>query len=148
MKFDNWKEILATSGVILSLLFVGYEINQNNRVARAQIRSDLAALNQEVLILQATNPEYYGLELNDFDELTELEKRRWRFMRTIGLRKQENVFLQYTEGLLDESGLNSYGLSGGSRFQRPEFLEWWNGARDNYDPRFVEFFEDRNGISY
>ena len=50
MKFPEWKEAVAAAGVILSLLFVAYEIRQSTQVARAQARQELAALNQQWLI--------------------------------------------------------------------------------------------------
>ncbi len=53
MKIDAWKEYLEAIGVIVSLLFVVYEINQNTSVAGGQTRSDLSALNQEWLALIA-----------------------------------------------------------------------------------------------
>lgn len=43
----HWKELLAALGVVLSLIFVGYEIRQNTAVARGQARQELAALNQD-----------------------------------------------------------------------------------------------------
>ncbi|HLE34231.1 MAG TPA: hypothetical protein VJB38_16625 [Bacteroidota bacterium] len=56
IKIPEWKETVAIAGVILSLLFVAYEIRQNTQVARAQARHELAALNQQwpTLLSQST----------------------------------------------------------------------------------------------
>ena len=151
MNFSNWKELLAATGVILSMLFVGFEIDQNNRVARAQIRTDLAALNQEMLILNSTVPEYYELvtKSDSGEALTVEEERRSFFIKTINMRRLENVYFQYKEGLLDEAGLNGYGMSIGARlFESLDFLDFWANARLAYDLEFVEFIEARNGVSF
>lgn len=41
-RWSDWLEIVAAFGVILSLLFVGFEIRQNTTIARGQARQDLA----------------------------------------------------------------------------------------------------------
>ena len=47
----QWVELVATIGVLVSLVFVGFELRQNTAVARAQARNDLAALGQELLLV-------------------------------------------------------------------------------------------------
>jgi hypothetical protein len=49
------RETLGFVGVVASLVFVGLEIRQNTAVARGQARHELAALNQEWLILQSSD---------------------------------------------------------------------------------------------
>ena len=57
----TWVEIIATVGVVLSLLFVGYEIRQNTAMARGEARQDLAALNQEWLLTLGQDAEFEAL---------------------------------------------------------------------------------------
>ena len=60
-RFRDWIEIVATVGVVISLLFVGYEIRQNTAMARGQARQELAALNQEWLLTLGQDAEYEAL---------------------------------------------------------------------------------------
>jgi hypothetical protein len=153
MKFDNWKELVAVFGVILSLIFVGIEIRQNTRVARGETRTNLAALNQDWLFLVANSDEgeiYRRVWIApESEELTQAELSRANLLMIANLRRLENVYFQYEEGLVDESALESYGFrTNNGLFGGGAFREWWF-AEDNrsvFHPGFVSFFEDKNGL--
>lgn len=148
-------EIVAAVGVIVSLLFVGFEIRQNTAVARGQARQDLASLNQEWLLTMAQDPDFEALwheawiadpasPEDDSAELTAAEERRAWFIMTMHLRRLENVYLQYREGLVDASALNSYGFASVAIFRRPQFNRYWyeRNARNGFDDGFVAFLEE------
>ena len=59
-------------------------------------------------------------------ELSDAEARRAWFIMTMHLRRLENVYLQYREGLVDASALNSYGLACVSVFRRPQSIYYWH----------------------
>ncbi len=154
MKSFQWRELAAALGVIVSLLFVGYEIRQNTQVARGQARQQLAALNQEWLVLQSQDAAFNDLWTRAWVEpdsaLTPAESRRAQFMMTLNLRRLENVYFQHAEGLVDESALNSYGFQrtteNSDRYRTPRFREFWKERRAAYDPEFVRFFEEKMGL--
>jgi len=141
------RETLGFLAVVASLVFVGIEIRQNTAVARGQARQDLAALNQEWLVLMGQDAEWndiYNRTWRDEGEVTALERSRATFMMILNLRRMENVYLQYREGLVDESALSSYGLqAGGAIYRGARFREYWEGGRNGFDPGFVEFFDQR-----
>lgn len=144
-------QFFAAASVVLSLVFVGYEIRQNTHVARAQARQELAALNQEWLILQATDQDFNDLFSRVWiseEEVSDSELTRAAWTIRLQLRRLENVYFQFTEGLVDESALNSYGLQASSVYQSDRFRDFWvvRDERRACNPRFVEFFEDRMGI--
>ena len=148
MKLTNWKEPIAAAGVILSLSFVGYEVRQNSRLARGQARQELAALNQEWLVLHSTNVEFNDLWTGYWfigNSLSSDEIGRARFIMRLNLRRLENVYFQYTEGLVDQSALNSYGFQISNVYQTTRFRDQWANGRRAYDPDFVRFFEERIG---
>jgi hypothetical protein len=149
MSGKNVREMLATLGVIVSLVFVGLEIRQNTAATRGQTRQELAALNQEWLMLLAADSAFSELYFRAWDDEGEIaphEHDRVEFMMTLEMRRLENVFFQYREGLVDESALRSYGLQS-LEIDHPRFQEWWitQGWRDAFHPDFVSFLEDRNG---
>ena len=141
------RETVGFLGVVASLLFVGLEIRQNTAVARGQARQELAGLNQEWLILLTDHVEFSDLWQRawvDYQELDQQEVFRARMMMTLNLRRLENVFFQYQEGLVDESALRSYGLQNlGDRLATPRFNEWWieENRRAGFHPDFVRFLE-------
>jgi hypothetical protein len=157
-RFRGWVEIVATVGVVVSLLFVGYEIRQNTSMARGQARQELAALNQEWLLTLGQDAEFATLWLKVwgggegsaenpevFAQLSDIEYQRAWYIMTMHLRRLENVYFQYREGLVDESALRSYGFAHVELFRRPQFHYYWveTNSREGFDPDFVRFLEQR-----
>lgn len=154
MRTVQWKELVAAFGVIVSLLFVGYQIRQNTQVARGQTRQNLAALNQDWLILQSQDAGFHDLWRRAWIEgdttLTSSESARSNFMMLLNLRRLENVYFQYSEGLVDESALSSYGLQHSPAiltvYRGPRFRSYWENTRGSFHPDFVRFFEAQVGL--
>lgn len=155
-RWSDWLEIVAAFGVILSLLFVGFEIRQNTAIARGQARQDLAQINQEWLVLISQDVEFEALWNDAFGpaprELSAAEDRRAQYIMTIHLRRLENVYLQYREGLVEKSALQNYGFAQTEMFRRPEFERYWidQGWRKAYDAGFADLLDsvrlsERNG---
>ena len=60
-RWSALRDVVGFTGVVVSLLFVGWEVRQNTRVARAQTRVELTALNNEFLDRVGTDPEFAEL---------------------------------------------------------------------------------------
>lgn len=143
---------LSAVGVILSLLFVGLELRQTRQLARAQVRQGLAERNAVMIYAVAQNPELArawtamwlsadapGLELSAADS-TQANYAMFGLVR-----QAENVYLQFLEGVVDESVLNSYGFRN-TLFARPQFKLWWPRYKSGFDPRFIAVFEAEYGL--
>ena len=146
----NWellKEAVGFSAVAASLIFVGLEIQQNTAATRGQTRQELTSLNQEWLILLATDREFNDLWLRAWISSSELdpdEIGRAEMMMVLYMRRLENVFLQYQEGLTDEVVLRSYGFHPeqvATISQHTRFKEWWSRWNGRFHPDFVAYFE-------
>ena len=151
MSGKAFRDTIGFTGVVVSLVFVGLEIQQNTAVARGQTRQDLAALNHEYLLLRVTSPELNDLMSRAWVEegdLTGFEPNQANWMMRLILRRLENVYLQYSEELVDESALNSYGLLRNPIFEGVRFRDFWVTRDEHavYDSEFVRFFEDRLGL--
>lgn len=146
MKWSRVREAIGFVGVVASLVFVGLEVRQNTAATRGQTRQDLAALNQEWLILLTADSAFSDLFFRawgvDGGEVQPAEQDRAEMMMTLNLRRLENVFFQYQEGLVDETALRSYGLQDLDRSD-PRFNEWWleKNWREAFHPDFVGFLE-------
>ena len=146
----NWnkaRDVIAFLGVAGPLIFVGYEIRQNTAATTGQTRQELAAINQEWLILLTADPEFSDLfhrawELGE--EIDPSEEYRAEMMMVLNVRRLENVFFQYQAGLVDQSALASYGLAS-LRMESPRLVEWWvqKDWRSAFHPDFVRFVENR-----
>lgn len=137
------RETIGFLGVVVSLLFVGLEIRQNNAIASAQTRQALASEYREFWLSLAFSgqlEEVSGPALAGSD--TKASIVQWVRMRLL-----ENVYDQYREGVVDESVFLGYGWRGDPEFKTSEFSEWWAQRRDRFDPGFVSEFEKRQGIA-
>lgn len=97
-------EIIGAAAVVASLLYVGYEIQRNTKVALATNRQAIASRAQE-LALYSAETNIYGLlfEPNSIDtELTESERNSVIAYVGALLRTTEEAYLLYREGMLDE----------------------------------------------
>ena len=106
MKIERFVNVAGVIGLIASLLFVGLELRQSQRIAlasqiqaRAQMNVDrmIASLEGNLDALRLFTPSSF-----DYTELTDEEKliadtlQRWRFAML------ENNFTQYQMGLFSE----------------------------------------------
>lgn len=143
------RQAAAALGVILSLIFVGYEIRQNTQVARA---AAVQATIDQILQWQAASaadPEWiriiYTLRSGaTFSDLSPIDQQKYNWIVSSTVRITENRFRQMEMGVIDESDLGAGGgVSNPNWFRSPHFLEWWESAdrTESWAPDFLEFFE-------
>ena len=147
----RWAELITTMGVLVSLVFVGWEIRQNTAVARSQARTDMARMDQEWLLTLAQDSALAILLQQRWAPSDSAEAQvarvRAETMLTAQLRTLENAYLLREEGLLPESALEAYGAA----VQFPTLAgfteDFWPRTRATFDPSFVRYFETRWGLS-
>ena len=161
MKLQKWALVAEISGafaVVLSLVFVGYQLKQGNEetaqntaVARAQSRNELASLTQEWLLVlsqdAALNHAYrtYWSE-GSIAELTDTDVSQAQFFMTALVVRLEATYLNYEEELLPEEALGSYGMRA-RVFASPRFRnEFWPALRAEFNTGFVRFAESEWGM--
>ena len=149
MSGKDLRETLGFIFVAASLVFVGLEIRQNTAVARGQTRQELAALNQEWLILQSTDSVFSEIFRKAWmgadGMLTPSESARAMWAMRLNLRRLENVFFQHQQGLVDESALQSYGFQASTALMKnTRFRDFWlkQDERAAFHPDFVHVFEN------
>ena len=149
------RETLGFLAVVASMIFVGLEIQQNTVAQRAETRQGLADASRDMSLAIATNPElnrvWYAMWQPYLDDgraaarLTFSDTLVARSSMFTNLRNVENVFLQMLEGVIDESVLNTYNFNSPT-YDAPFFALYWEATRSSFDSRFVEAFEEANGL--
>jgi hypothetical protein len=145
----NLQQAIATLGVVLSLVFVGYEIRQNTQVARA---AAVQATMEQILQWQAasaSDPEWIRIihDLQNgtsYSDLPTLDQQKYGWVVASTVRITENRFRQMEMGVIDPSDLGAGGgMSNPAWFRSSDFLEWWGSAdrTESWAPDFLEFFE-------
>ena len=150
------REILGFLAVVAGLVFVGLEIQQNNVQARGATRQAMADASRDLALAISTDTElvrvWYSMWRPDsYDgraapRLTYSDTLQAEMLMRANLRNVENVFLQTLEGVVGQTVLGTYAFSGAQAYRAPGFAPYWEDIRANLDSRFVEAFEEANGL--
>lgn len=148
LKLSDWSsvaEIVAAIGVILSLLFVGFQISDGNRETRAATIQ--AALDSEI----AVNTEMMRYadtweKVSSGEPIPDrTEARRAVVLFNSLMMIYENRYFQYQAGYIEQEPnvraltrmpfFDTWRSSGGARNRSPSFLEYIDGIHDRSQER-------------
>ena len=143
-KIHKVGELIAAAAVVVSLLFVGYEVQQNNETQKRLTTRSLA------------RDWSYAVESLQDSELACLYLRMWNGSSdlTAGERMQVNMLLwrvykvheefhyQYLDGEMDESVWTGFKNTTAGAASNPSFREWWTDYRSTFGDRFRQHMDD------
>jgi len=138
-------ELLGILGVIGSLIFVGYEVNQNSDIARSEAQHNVTADMIEISAMMANDgelAEIFETVLSEDLTLSELSVAhllRVRFAYLGMLYLWESVYDSVQEGILPQSELQQ--ISRGGFFDNNFFRDAWPVFRNSVNAEFAEYFE-------
>ena len=137
-------EIFGILGVIGSLIFVGVEVRQNTAEIRGSTHQSVSEQVNE-LYLTIAEDERLSKLISEMMENSNLRKSlnpadqiSLDFVILTGLRRIENIYLQYLDGILSSDAFDRIGIS----FYRIQYAkETWEKYKGGFDSDFVTFFE-------
>jgi hypothetical protein len=132
-------EIIGTLAVVISLLFVAFNVSQNTRVMQAANDNFLYETQDEILNTVVENSEFasiYLRHLND-GELTAVEEFRARQQGIRDLFMWELAYIRYQEGLFAQDQWYAWNKSYSIQFLSEFPSEWWEGSRSWLRDDFV-----------
>ena len=144
MKRQGLREALSALGVIASLVFVGYEIRENTKVARAATYQAIGFDVLETFRQHSHDPQFALIRTTaeDSTRWAELSEADWFQLKSslIGsFRAWEGVYRQVEEGLLPEEALGQFGY--GWEFE-PWHHQLWPSIEGALPDDFAEFIRD------
>lgn len=145
MKNRTVIEIGGLLSVIGSLIFVGVEINQNTAAVRGATQQAISEQVMEMYKLMAEEPELAALlgraftENPGIDDFALFEQVQLEGFFMMGIRRIENIFLQYKNGFVNEDAFDRVGMGS---YQLEFTRELWENNKSHFDPEFVTFFEN------
>ena len=147
MSFENIILILQTVGpftVLVTVYFLVTELKEQNRVARANARQNIADSHQKVA-LAGMKPILVNtkLKLRNNEELTKEENAAYLTYFSVMLRAPENQFYQLKIGMLDKDEWNAMLVSFKTLFKEPKHLEIWEFIKITFADDFVELVDDQ-----
>lgn len=103
--FGQATNTLANLGVIAGIVFLAVQINQSNRLARAQMRNDISqSLADAVFANSAAEVVEFQLKVEEGpDNASRSERRRYARIVNSMFRRFENTHYQYRIGLFDDT---------------------------------------------
>ena len=146
-----WTELIAATGIVASLIFVGYQINQGNTLGRLQAQQSMAELWATVNLMMASDHVLTDLlarmnagELED--DFTPGEANSL-YLVLHGLdHTWELVYLQTQAGLLEEGDIG-FPPPNNRNFSAAFHRELWPSIRAGFNEDFAVFWEQRYGLT-
>ncbi len=137
-------EIVAAVAVIISLIYVGKQVQDNTAAIRSATMQAVANSSDVALQMQAADAELLRIRMTgdeDISALTELESVRYAsFHRGMWIRMQ-NIYAQKQLGVLDEAFWATYARIICDVYEPPGVRATWPDHSRVLDPSFVEFVE-------
>ena len=142
--FAQIAEIVAAVAVVVSLIYVGKEVQSNTSAVRGAAMQAIATTDADALMAIASDPdlsEIVRLGQQDPSQLTPADAFRYGlFMRQFWLNFQ-NIYQQSELGLIDSSVWRSYVSVICGMWSRPGVHDTWSAHIDVLDTSFVAVVE-------
>ena len=137
-------EIIAAIGVIVSLLFVGFEVRKNTSIVNASAVQAITTSSREVLLNVALDEDFARIRRLGEEDLSQLDEdeayRFFQFNRQNWLYFQ-SVWIQVELGVMDERAWASYERIICRLIELPGNRADWSNHIDAMDPAFRDLVE-------
>tara|TARA_B100001109_G_scaffold147209_1_gene119879 strand:- start:324 stop:791 length:468 start_codon:yes stop_codon:yes gene_type:complete len=141
--FNSIVGALAAIGAVASIYYLIQEMREQNRVARANARQNVADSHQEIALEgMKKSMVKIKLKLRNDEELTPEEDAKYMSYFSIMLRSRENQHYQYTIGMIDKGEWDNYKRSFKTLFNSEYHLKLWSFMKNTFNDSFVEVVEE------
>lgn len=143
MDFGRTVELVGIIGIIVSLVFLGYELKRSNDIAETEAVATIYGMTNELGLAMAENPELsrvFGQALSDFDALSPDD--RWTFFVVLEyvVNVNEAAWKYYDKGIIEKEEADFYALGLCKLLGRhPSLTEAWRANKDDRLPGFYEY---------
>jgi len=140
-RFQKWafvSELVASAAVVVSLVFLSYEVRENTRAIEGTAFQELIHASDASLLAVATDSALASIWNRgaEYDSLSPSDQARFFALTRVFWRNYENAYLQYRRGLINPEEWGVYfGLACESKSTS------WALHRDAMTPSFVEVVE-------
>ena len=140
-------QVLAILGVIISLAFVGLEINQNTSLARNQAYLEYVESLKDLTLEIATDEALPGLiarlvEGEMEEDFSAADNVRIPLFQNATVRVWEGLYRSWSAGYLPQEAVANIG--GGTLLNNDYFRQKsWPAIKVHFSPDFVTFFENQ-----
>ena len=145
--FETIILILQTLGpftVLVTVYFLVTELREQNRVARANARQNIADSHQKLALAgMKTILVQAKLKLRNNETLNKEENAQYLTYFSLMLRARENQHYQFKIGMLDEGEWESMLISFKTLFKEQKHLEIWDFIKITFSDDFVALVDEQ-----
>jgi len=140
-------EIVGIAGIIVSLIFLGYELKRSNDIAETEAVATIYSMTNEMGLALAENPELsrvFGQALSDFESLSPDDRWTLYVLLEYVINVNEAAWKYYDKGIINQEEADYY-TQGLCKLigRHPSLIELW---RSNKQDRLPGFYEYATGV--
>ena len=143
----NWEaissisDLIAAIAVIVSLLYVGFQVKQSNILAQGQTRRDMMDLGQREIHTLLDDPTIWDLMIKD--KLTHEERVKLQVWLVAAMRLREFEWSQNRFGIVDDDTYAAHKEIITLQLGTARTRAWWKTrGRTAFNAVFVEFVDE------
>ena len=136
---------LANVGVIAGIIFLAFELRQNNQLLEAQARADRRDIAREAGLRQIGNAELRSVTVKALNgqALSDDERYLLDLENQAVLTDWMYIHQEVQFGLLEESAIPAFSWQSGFYERRPKLPEYWSANKDaRFPPDFVQWMDE------
>ena len=133
-------EIVGAIGVVVGILFVGFEI-RGNTVAQQFSATQLLVSEYNAAIMPINDPEFICIYIQgsrDFNGLSQKNKIRFSILLQPVFRNHEQLYYSAMLGTIDPNVYAGFQGHFAAVMQVPGYQQWWAARRDWFGIPFQE----------
>jgi len=144
MKRSDVIEYLSAAAVVISLVFVGFELRQNTTIQRITATQTLAAEYSDALEVMAYEGEaacVYALGISGLENLNEVERLRFFVQMFLIFRSVEQLHYYSVEGMVEPRVWRGYERQVREVANLPGVQGWWAVRRAWFSDEFQLYMD-------
>ena len=147
MDFGRAVELVGIAGIIISLVFLGYELKRSNDIAETEAIATIYSMTNDMGLAMAENPELsrvFGLAMNDFESLNPADRWTLYVLLEYLINVNEAAWKYFDKGIISSEEAEFY-IQGLCKLigRDPGLIELW---KENSQDRLPGFYEYVNGV--
>ena len=136
-------ELVGIVGIIVSLVFLGYELKRSNDIAETEAVANVYSMTNEMSLALAENPELsrvFGQALSDFESLNPDDRWTFYVLLEYVINLNEAAWKYYDKGVINQEEAEHYARGLCKLIGRhPALVEAWHANRQDRLPGFYEY---------
>ena len=144
-KLSDWaniSEIIASFVIVVSLVYVGFEINQNTHALQHNAYQNVMILLADSDLALATDPELNKIVEKGEVSPDDLSDDDWSVFSRYAFRQVgtfEYIYLAWGDGMISDVQWGSYRGFVIGNMCRSGYQRFWQGNQWAFSPQFIEF---------